>query len=274
MKKILAQFALLLILFLGSWFLLSRIDFVEHLHVRQMTKESERKLGNLVLSEIRRTNSEIAADTVRDFVAGIKDRLCEHSGIADTSISVYVIVNDEVNAFALPGGNIIVYTGLIEYCKSPEELSGVLAHEIAHVEHGDVMKKLMRNIGFSMLTTIAGGNAGDEIGQDVVRLLSSSAFDREQETEADTAAVYMLARADIDPQYMANMLFRLSQERRNVPARFEWLSTHPNSQDRAAEIIKLRNEIHFRVSPVADSTSWSNVETIVRGSSESGSPEK
>ena len=62
-----------------------------------------------------------------------------------------------------------------------------MAHEIGHIEHGDVMKKLVRDVGLSMLTTIAGGNGDQEIGQDMVRLLSSSAFDREQESEADTS---------------------------------------------------------------------------------------
>ncbi len=263
MKKILLQFFVLVALFFCVWFLLSRIDFVRHFHVEQITKDNEKKLGELVLENVERDNRELKSDSVRSFVNSIKNRICDASGIANSSINIHIIVKDDVNAFALPDKHIIVYTGLIEYCKSPEELSGVLAHEIAHIEHGDVMKKLVRDVGLSMLATIAGGNGDGEIGQDMVRLLSSSAFDREQESEADTAAVRMLAKASIDPEYFANMLFRLSQEKDNVPKHFEWLSTHPNSQDRAAEILKLRKQMTFQPRQIADSTYWAEIKGIV-----------
>ena len=69
----------------------------------------------------------------------------------------------------------------------------------------------------------------------------------------------MMAKANIDPQYFANMLFRLSQEKDNMPKHFEWLSTHPNSQDRAAEILKLRKQVTFQPRQIADSTYWDEI---------------
>lgn len=266
MKKVLIQFIALAVSFLGVWFLLSRIDFVRHFHVEQITKDNERRLGELVLEDVRRDNRELESDSVQTFMDTIKKRLCDANGIADSSITLHVIIKDNVNAFALPDGHIVIYTGLIDYCKSPEELSGVMAHEIGHIEHGDVMKKLVRDVGFSMLTAIAGGNGDQEIGQDMVRLLSSSAFDREQESEADTAAVHMMAKANIDPQYFADILFRMSQEKGNTPEHLEWLSTHPNSQDRAAEILKLRKQVTFQPTQIADSTYWKEIKRIVENS--------
>ncbi|MFZ1083225.1 MAG: M48 family metallopeptidase [Candidatus Kryptoniota bacterium] len=263
MKKVLVQFAVLAASFFCIWFLLSRVDFVRHFHVEQITKDNEKKLGELVLDDVRRENRELESDSVQSFVNIVKKRLCDANGIADSSITLHIMIKDDVNAFALPDGHIVVYTGLIDYCKSPEELSGVMAHEIGHIEHGDVMKKLVRDVGLSMLTTIAGGNADQEIGQDMVRLLSSSAFDREQESEADTTAVHMMAKANIDPQYLANLLFRLSQEKDNIPKHFEWLSTHPNSQYRAAEILKLRKLVTFQPKQIADSTYWDAIKKIV-----------
>jgi beta-barrel assembly-enhancing protease len=99
-------------------------------------------------------------------------------------------------------------------------------------------------------------------------LLSSTAFDREQEHEADTAAVHMMAKAGIDPEHLANFLFRLSQEKYNIPKHFELLSTHPNSQDRAAEILKLRKQERFDSRPVTDSLMWRNVKRILAESHE------
>jgi len=126
-----------------------------------------------------------------------------------------------------------------------------------------VMKKLVKEVGLSMLLTIAGGESSGEIGRQVVKLLSSSAFDREQEGEADRSAVHMMAKADIDPENLANFLFRLSQEKKIIPRNLEWLSTHPNSQDRSAEILKLMKQETYHPRPVMNSNTWDGVREIV-----------
>jgi predicted Zn-dependent protease len=168
-----------------------------------------------------------------------------------------------VNAFALPDKHLVVYSGLIRYCKSAEELSGVLAHEISHMEQHHVMKKLVKEVGLSMLTTIAGGESSGEIMRQTIKLLSSTAFDREQEREADISAVHMMAKADIDPESFANFLFRLSQEKDDIPKHFEWLSTHPNSQDRSAEILQLRKQETYHSCPITDNDRWARMKEIV-----------
>ena len=263
MSKTLIHFAVLAVSFFGMWFLLSHVNFVEIFHVEQFTKDNEHKLGEFVIEAVRRGNEELESDTVQTCLDSIKHRLCAANNIADSSITIHILVKDDVNAFALPDRHLVVYTGLIRYCKSPEELSGVLAHEIAHMEHKHVMKKLVKEVGLSMLTTIAGGESGGEIGRQVVKLLSSSAFDREQESEADRSAVHMLAKADIDTENLANFLFRLSQEKKNIPKNFEWLSTHPNSQDRSAEILKLKKQETYRNKPIMDDDGWARVVRIV-----------
>lgn len=155
---------------------------------------------------------------------------------------------------------------MIRYCRSPEELSGVLAHEIGHIEHGDIMKRLRKEVGLSMLAALAGGEANGEIARETARLLSSTAFDRQLESEADASAVHMMAKADIDPGAFADVLFRLSQEKNDIPKRFEWISTHPNSQDRCAEILRLRKRETYHVIPLADSTAWASYKKILHRS--------
>jgi beta-barrel assembly-enhancing protease len=113
------------------------------------------------------------------------------------------------------------------------------------------------------LTTIAGGESSGEIGRQVAKMLSSSAFDREQESEADISAVHMMAKADIDPEPLANFLFRLSQEKNNIPKHFELLSTHPNSQDRSAEILKLRKNETYQSRPIVSNDAWTRVQGAV-----------
>jgi predicted Zn-dependent protease len=263
MPKPLAQFFAMAILFLGTWFLLSRINFVEFFNVPQLTKDNEHRLGVMILDAVEQNHKELDSDTVSALVESIKHRLCTANNIQDSSITLHILIQDDVNAFALPDRHLMVYTGLIEYCNSPEELSGVLAHEIAHMEHQHIMKKLGKEAGLSMLMTIAGGESSGEISRQVVKLLSSTAFDREQETEADLSAVHMMAKADIDPEHFANFLFRLSQEKNNISKHFELLSTHPNSQDRSAEILKLRKQEIYHSKPITDSTTWATVKKII-----------
>jgi len=263
MKKASIQFILLAAFFFVAWLLFGEIDFVDRFHIEQLTKDNERKLGEFILDAVKQGHREIESDSVQTFVDSIKQRLCKSNGINDSSITIHILLQDDINAFALPGRHLVVYTGLIRYCNSPEELSGVLAHEIGHMEHGHVMKKLTKDAGLSMLTTIAGGNSSGTIGREMVKLLSSSAFDREQETEADISAVHFMAKANIDPENLANLLFRLSQDKNEILQRLAWLSTHPNSQDRAAEILKLRKQETFSSLPIADSTRWMAIKKIV-----------
>ncbi len=264
MPKAFGHFALLATAFFGTWYLLSNIDLVGSFHLDQLSVDTEHNLGEIVLSEVRRGHHELESDSVRSFVNGIKKRLCTASGIADSSINLHIVIRDDVNAFALPDRHLVVFTGLMDYCHSPEEFAGVLAHEIAHIERGHVKKKLMKEVGLAMLTTIAGGEAGREIGQQTVRVLSSTAFDREQESEADASAVRMMAKAYIASVPLANLLFRLSQEKNKLPGAFDWLSTHPNSQDRAAEILKLGKMEPDSSKSLSDSASWATIRRIVR----------
>ena len=65
-----------------------------------------------------------------------------------------------------------------------------------------------------------------------------------------------MAKAEIDPVYFADVIFRLSQEKNNIPKQFEWISTHPNSQDRCSEILRLRKLETYHTMPIADSSAW------------------
>lgn len=268
MQKAASHLIILAASFFGLWFLLSRIDFMDIFHVEQLTKENERKLGGLILDVVTKHHEELDSDDAVRVVENMKKRICEANEIADSGITIHIVVQDDVNAFALPDRHLIIYTGLIEYCDSAGELAGVIAHEIAHIEHRHVTKKLVKEIGMVMLSTIAGGKASGEIARQTAKLLSSTAFDREQESEADSSAVRYMANAQIDPEHFANILFRLSKEKKDIPKQFEWVSTHPNSSDRAAEILELRNNTSITPRPIVDSAAWSAYKKFIRTTEE------
>jgi predicted Zn-dependent protease len=100
--------------------------------------------------------------------------------------------------------------------------------------------------------------------RETARILSSTAFDREQEHEADTSAVRYMVNAGIDPEHLANFLFRLSKEKFDVPKNFEWLSTHPNTGDRSAEILTLRKKETLQVRPLMNQEDWDRYKKFLR----------
>src|SRR5687768_6231509 len=180
-NKIIIQFSWLLIAFFALWFSLSQINFVDEDDVRGFAKENERRLGELILEAITSTNEKIKNERINAVIDSIKVRICRTKAIDCDKIKVHIIRNSEINAFALPDNHMVIYTGLIEYAENAEEVAGVMAHEIGHLEKNHVMKKLVKEIGLEMLFAMAGGDAGFEIARETGRTLSSSAFDRRHE---------------------------------------------------------------------------------------------
>lgn len=256
MAKALFHFCILAACFFITWFLLSSIRFTEIFRLEELSKENEHRIGTFIVDAFKRGTDEIESDSGRSLAARIKKQICQANAIAVSSITLHIIEKNEVNAFSLPDRHLIINTGLIEYCSNAEELAGIIAHEIAHMEHRHVMKKLIKEIGLTMLMTIAGGESTGEILRQTAQSLSSTAFDREQESDADSTSVRYMASAHIDPEHLANFLFRLSKEKNDMPKSFEWISTHPNSSDRAAEILKLRKDLSIAAQPLAGDSTW------------------
>lgn len=262
MKAIL-QFLLLVGAFLLIWFGLSQINFLKNINVEKISREQENKLGDLLLEELKRHDGIITNDSINAVVNLISKKICEANNINPDDIKPVVLRNSNVNAFALPGGHLVILSGLIEYCKTPEELAGVMAHEISHIEKDHVMKKLIKEVGISMLFVIAGGNGTFEIVQQVLKLISSSAFDRNQETEADLNAVKLLTNAKINPSGLADFLFRLSVEKEEMPDLFDLVSSHPGSAERAQTLLMEIKKKKTEFAPL-EAGDWENLKSRIR----------
>ena len=100
------------------------------------------------------------------------------------------------------------------------------------------MNKLVKEIGLSVLISMSTGNGNAETIKAAIKQLSSSAYDRKLETEADLAAVDYLIKAGIDPKPFANFIYRLPDKSKNLPHQIYWISTHPESKERAEKIIE------------------------------------
>ena len=138
---------------------------------------------------------------------------------------------DMVNAIALPGGQVLLFDGLVQQAESPEELAGVLAHEVGHVRERHVMTALLRQLGLSVL--LAGADSGLTNG---AVGLASMGYSRDAEREADDYARARMAQSDISPLGAASFFERMAKEHGdedNSPALLGWIASHPSSNERA-----------------------------------------
>ena len=155
---------------------------------------------------------------------------------ADRFPWVVRIIHDSIlNAFATPGGYMYFYTGIIQFLDDEAEFAGVMAHEMAHCDRRHSTDNLTKNYGISiMLGMLLGNNPGQlaEIAGGLASGLSSLAFSRQNEYEADQYAVKYLSGTDYDPRGLAGFFEKL--EGHPTPPTF--LSTHPSPDDRVEQI--------------------------------------
>jgi predicted Zn-dependent protease len=244
-RKAVIEFVIIMFIFFCVWFSLSQIDFINEDDVKKISKSGEKKLAELILEGLDHQNKDIDASKILPYIDSIGRRICAANNVAYDSIKVHIVRNSEINAFALPDRNLVIYTGLLEDAKNAEEVAGVIGHEIGHMEKEHVMKKLVKEIGLSLLFIVTGGNENFEVVKEAGRLLSSTAFDRSQEKEADDYAVEAMAKAEIDIEPLGNFLFRMSTSK-GLPDVLVWISTHPDSKERAADIFKKKKQFTYK----------------------------
>lgn len=134
-----------------------------------------------------------------------------------------------VNAVTLPGGRIILFDGLIQQAKSPDEVAGVLGHELGHVRHRDTLTGLLRQLGLTAVLGSFGGNAGGYLNG-----VLSLSYGRKAESSADGVAIEQMRGAAISPLPTAGFFARLGGEEEGGTGAqtMTWLSSHPLSTER------------------------------------------
>ena len=237
MKKLFLFFIIVVLFFGGLVYAAFQVDWGKLLGNEKVTDNIEAQLGDMFWSMYGADAKEIDNKERVDSVRMLINRICRANGIDEQQIKLHVIENREINAFALPDHHMVVHTGLLDYAAHEQEVAGVLAHEIAHMELKHVLKKLGKEIGLSVLINIAAGDIGGEVIKEGIRTLSSSAYDRSLEKKADLQAVQYLMAAKMDPSHFAGFLDRLSKGG-STPQVLSWMSTHPDSKERAMYILE------------------------------------
>jgi predicted Zn-dependent protease len=214
-----------------------------------ITPEQEYYIGRAVaasiLAKYRPWNNQKANQYVNE--------LGQTLALASTKPQVFggyhflVLDSDEINAFGCPGGLILVTRGLLQCCKTEDEVAAVLAHEIGHValQHGLGAIKSSRYTELGKVAALegashAGGNVaalsqtfGNSVG-DITKTLLVSGYSRSQETDADEAAAKTISALGYDPEALIRVLKNMKT--RLKPEGLDFAKTHPDPDDRIGDV--------------------------------------
>jgi Zn-dependent protease with chaperone function len=243
--------AVALLLWLGS-------DWLVELAVSRVPVEWEQKIGESAYRDFLSHQEVVKEGPAVAAVEEMTHRLTEQIPDNPYKFEITVVKSDVVNAFALPGGYIVVFTGLMKKAESGEEVAGVLSHEVNHVLQRHGLDRIVKTLGLMAVVTILVGDpqglAGlmKQVGLELVTLK----FGRAQETEADLTGLQLLQRAKIDPAGMIRFFERLSEKEQG---RMEWLSTHPMSTARA-ERLKAELASLPKMAPVPFTFDWKKIQ--------------
>ncbi len=196
------------------------------------------KIGKLALESLELEGTRVTDKVVVDAVQEMVSRLEPHSELKGLTFEVRVMDSPEVNAFCLPGGKMVVYTGLLKKAKTAEQVAGVLSHEMAHAIKRHGLQRITESLGIVVAIELMIGDMGGlvAIGVELGKSAALTSYSRELETEADIVGVQLLHAAAIDPLELAGFFEMLKDEGDDLPAAMRWLSTHPEHEARIATV--------------------------------------
>ena len=220
---------------------------------RFMSISQEKKLGDIIYSQILGSFNLINDPIVTSYIQMLGNRLLMSNNSSSIKYRFLVVNHPSINAFATPGGVIVINSGVILKTNSEAELASVLAHEIAHVKarHLSRMHEASSKVDITTaLTVIANVIAGmydtTTLGKTLITTQGIKAqkqisFIREHEREADRLAINILANANINPKAMSGFFKTLLKEN-NEDNALEFLRTHPLSKNRVVETENLASK--------------------------------
>lgn len=228
----------------------------------------ERQLGDAMVGDFG--NRACTNEPGRAALAMLTDRLGVRGqqGVRDRrgiDASDIIVVNIPINnAVTLPGGRIILFNGLVQDAKSPDEIAGVLGHELGHVAHRDVLESLLRQLGLSVVLGGLDGNIGG-----YTNMLLSTAYSRSAESRADEFAIETLNQHRISPAPTAGFFRRLEGEKPgpkgSAATLLAYVSSHPVSSQRAERFAQAaKRQKDYR--PALDPGQWAALRSICTGS--------
>lgn len=181
-------------------------------------------------------------------------------------IRLSILDTPAVNAFAAPGGRVVILRGLLEKTESPEQLAGVLAHELQHVYQRHTTRAILEQTATTfLLTTISGDLSGGLVwGLEGARTMGTLHYSRAHETEADVEGLRMLQAARLDPAAMIafyGIMHNGAEAHAGPP---DFLSTHPDMGERLAILTSLAGPPPVNAVTLLPGEDWQDIRTLCR----------
>ena len=234
----------------------------------------EQQLGQFIAHEIAPPESQCQDPKLRESLETISHTLSQPLQSNPYRFTITVVDNPTFNALAAPGGNILVFRGLLQETQTPEELAGVLAHEMQHIllRHG--MRMLVQQISMAFAVAALSGDASGimTFGLQAAHTLQSLSYSRGAEEQADEQGLHLLLRAQIDPQGMIAFFDNLKDKHQPdfLP---EYLSTHPSAVERMSRLKAIaESNAPQQTHPLLPQSDWSQIRELC-GSSKDQSKE-
>jgi Zn-dependent protease with chaperone function len=232
--------------------------------------EGEQALGDATFEQIR---SILAQDAERQFV-----KICEDEDGLDAlaamltrldpsedlpyPLRVHVLDHKMVNAFALPGGRVILFRGLLDDAANPDEVAAVLAHEIGHVVGRDPTRDALRSAGsIGVLGLLFGDFAGGSVVLFMANQLINASYSQAAETAADEYAHVLMTDAGLSPAALGTFFARLHEEHGDESALAAHFSSHPQMLERI-EAAAAASADFVQNQPVLSPAEWSALRGI------------
>jgi beta-barrel assembly-enhancing protease len=233
------------------WFFL--IPWISRIGSGAIPVSWEERMGEALSQNFQASDGTCQDAALRDAIAEIVSRIERASPPSPYTFRVTVSRNPMVNAFAGPGGYIVVCRGLVEHAETPEELAGILAHEMEHVYQRHVTGALFREASIVTALGLIAGDTGSMAS--LAAMLGSLQFRREDESSADSAGMAALLRAKIDPAGMIAFFEKLALSGVDLPGAANFLSTHPATAERIIALEKIASSASASV-PLRSRASW------------------
>jgi len=227
------------------------VTLIPSVAARMIPRSVEARLGALMVGDL----GERACTSPEGVAAlqALATRMQMREGV-----DLRVVDVPMVNAVTLPGGHVVLFSGLLRQASSPDEVAGVLAHELGHVENRDVLESLVRQLGLSVVLGGLDGNVGG-----YTNALLSASYSRGAETRADGFAIDALTRAQVSPRPTAAFFQRLAKsevQMKGAGALLNYMASHPMSSERERRFAASAGK--GATLPALDSTQWQALKGI------------
>ena len=204
----------------------------------QMPAAWEREYGRGVVTDMVPEAKRVTDPVITGLVHTAWSALARSARLDDSPAQLIVWREPMPNAFAAPGGTVVVTTGLLGILEDPDQMAAVIAHELGHVEHRHVMRSAFRQLSLGILIgLVAGDQSALSGGLRTAGQLGGLSYSREHEREADDAALPLLAQHATGKEALVGALTQLRQATESKSGSLPgFLSTHPAPADRIARI--------------------------------------